>query len=84
MDVSVDELGERSREEHIRCHMEELWISSPRLSWSSGVREEEEAKRVHQNMGSRVWIGVKVVDMLSGREERVERMREAESLGSFP
>ena len=47
------------------------------------MREEEEAKRVHQNIGSRVRIGVKVADMLSGREERAKRMREAKSLDSF-
>jgi hypothetical protein len=60
--------------------MKELCISSPRLSWSSEVREKEEAKRVHQNTGSRDWIGVKVAIILGSWKERVEQMSEAKSL----
>jgi len=71
-------------EREIRCQMKELRISSPRLSWSSEEREEKEANRVHQNMGSRDWVEVKVADRSSGRERRVERIREAKSSGSCP
>ena len=64
--------GRWTGQREVRCQMKELWISSPRLSRSSEEREATEAKRVHQNMGSRDWIGVKEVGMSSGREERVE------------